>query len=137
MRAVPRAVIASASDRAASFRSAQRLHRPGEFSVVMTARHVVRGEFFDLHYCPTGTNQAARLGLIVPKRLARAASLRNAIKRQGREAFRLMGAEILPCDLVLRLKRALKGVTGRDDARRKAWRTELESLLRQLPLWSR
>jgi ribonuclease P protein component len=103
----------------------------------MAARHVVRGEFFDLHYCATGTDQAARLGLMVPKRLARAASLRNAIKRQGREVFRSMAMGILPCDLVLRLKRALKGVSARDVGRRKAWRTELESLLRQLPPLSR
>lgn len=103
----------------------------------MAARHVVRGEFFDLHYCATATSHAARLGLIVPKRLVRAASLRNAIKRQGREAFRLMAAEILPCDLVVRLKRALQGVSPRDGVRRKALRTELDSLLRRLPLLPR
>ena len=49
MRVAPRAVIASASERA-SFRSAQRLHKPQEFSAVMAARRVVRGELFDLHY---------------------------------------------------------------------------------------
>ena len=136
MRVAPRAVIASASERA-SFRSAQRLHKPREFSAVMAARCVVRGEFFDLHYSLPGTGGVPRLGLIVPKRLARGASLRNAIKRQGREAFRLIAVEISPCDLVLRLTRSLKGVNARDSLRRKAWRMELGNLLKHLPMLSR
>ena len=99
----------------------------------MAARRVVRGECFDLHYCRVGTDNGVRLGLIVPKRLARAASLRNAIKRQGREAFRLMAVEIPPCDLVLRLTRIVKGVNASNCAQRKVWRTEIETLLRRLP----
>lgn len=130
---MPRDVIVSLSERAASFRTEQRLHRPEEFSAVMSARRVVRGECFHLHYCPSESVGAARLGLIVPKRLARAASLRNAIKRQGREAFRLMTAEISSCDLVLRLTRPVKGVNARDSALHRAWRTEIEALLRRLP----
>jgi len=78
----------------------------------------------------------ARLGLIVPKRLARAASLRNAIKRQGREAFRLLAVEIPPCDLVLRLTRPIKNVRAGDNAQRKVWRAEIETLLRRLPALS-
>ena len=136
MRVVPRAVIVSPSERKASFQFGQRLHRPEEFSAVMAARRVVRGECFDLHYCPAGTDGAGRLGLIVPKRLARAASLRNAIKRQGREAFRLMAVEIPSCDLVLRLTRLVKGVKPGDRAQRKVWRTEIETLLRRLPALS-
>lgn len=47
----------------------------------------------------------SRLGLVIPKRLARHAVLRNSIKRQAREAFR-HHYEILPAvDLVLRLSR--------------------------------
>jgi ribonuclease P protein component len=69
--------------------------------------------------------------LIVPKRLARAASLRNAIKRQGREAFRLAAFAIPPCDVVLRLTRPVKGVSSKDGAQRKVWRAEIETLLRR------
>ena len=133
MRVVPRAVIVSPSERLASFHSGQRLHRPEEFSAVMVARRVVRGQCFDLHYCQTGTDGGVRLGLIVPKRLAKAASLRNAIKRQGREAFRLMVIDIPPCDLILRLTRSVKGVRASDGAQRKVWRAEMEALLRRLP----
>ena len=102
----------------------------------MAARRVVRGERFDLHYRQVGTDGRARLGLIVPKRLARAASLRNAIKRQGREAFRLMAVEIPACDLVLRLTRPVKGMKASDGAQRKVWRTEMEALLKRLPTLS-
>jgi len=136
VRVAPRAVIVSPSERIASFSSEQRLHRPEDFSVVMAARRVVRGECFDLHYRWAGTDSRARLGLIVPKRLARAASLRNAIKRQGREAFRLIAVGIQPCDLVLRLTRPIKGARAGDSAQRKIWRVEMEALLRRLPLLS-
>jgi ribonuclease P protein component len=136
VRVVPRVVIVSASEHAASFRSEQRLHRPEEFSAVMGARRVVRGQCFDLHYRGPGTAGCARLGLIVPKRLARAASLRNAIKRQGREAFRLMAVEIPPCDLVLRLTKPVRDVRPGDSVLRKAWRTEIETLLKRLPTQS-
>ncbi len=133
MRVVPRAVIVSPFEHAASFCFEQRLHRPEEFSAVMAARRVVRGECFHLHYRKAGTDSRARLGLIVPKRLAKAASVRNAIKRQGREAFRLMAVEIPSCDLVLRLARPVVDMKAGDRAQRKLWRTEIETLLRRLP----
>ncbi|MCX7149130.1 MAG: ribonuclease P protein component, partial [Rhodocyclales bacterium] len=122
----------SPSERLASFRFEQRLHKPEEFTAVMAARRVVRGEYFDLHYRPVSADSSARLGLIVPKRLVRTASLRNAIKRQGREAFRLIAAEIPSCDLILRLTRPVKGVMARDGEQRKGWRREMESLLGRL-----
>jgi len=99
----------------------------------MSARRVVRGECFHLHYRKAGTDGRARLGLIVPKRLAKAASVRNAIKRQGREAFRLMAVEIPSCDLVLRLARPVVDMKAGDRAQRKLWRSEIETLLRRLP----
>jgi ribonuclease P protein component len=136
VRVVPRAVIVSPSKHTASFCFEQRLHRPEEFSAVMSVRRVVRGECFSLHYRLAGADGGARLGLIVPKRLARAAALRNAIKRQGREAFRLMAVEIPPCDLVLRLARPVVGVRAGDRAQRKMWRTEIETLLKRLPFGS-
>ena len=136
MRVAPRGVIASESERA-TIRSAQRLHKPQELSAVVAARRVVRGELFDLHYSLASEGGASRLGLIVPKRLARTASLRNAIKRQGREAFRLIAVEISPCDLVLRLRRPLKGLSARDDIQRRVWRRELGDLLKRLPMLSR
>ncbi|MCF8199394.1 MAG: ribonuclease P protein component [Sulfuritalea sp.] len=131
---MPRAVIVSLSKRTVLFGPDQRLHRPGEFKAVMAARRVVRSSVFDLHYCLAAPGAKPRLGLIVPKRLARAASLRNAIKRQGREAFRLVASEFPPCDLVLRLKAPVKGLRASDVAQKKNWRAEVENLFRRLPL---
>jgi ribonuclease P protein component len=98
----------------------------------MAARRVVRGTCFDLHFCPAPAAGRARLGLIVPKRLARAAVLRNAVKRQGREAFRQLAPSIPACDLVLRLKQALRGPWARDGEQRKIWRAEMEMLLERV-----
>ena len=99
----------------------------------MSARRVVRGESFNLHYRQVATESGTRLGLIVPKRLARAASVRNSIKRQGREAFRLLAMNMPSCDLVLRLTRPVKAVRARDCEQRKKWRTEIEALLKGIP----
>lgn len=98
----------------------------------MSARRVLRGDSFDLHYRQAESEGGARLGWIVPKRLARAASLRNAIKRQGREAFRLIAAEIPSCDLVLRLKQPLVGIRAADKSLQALWRHEIETLLQRL-----
>lgn len=96
----------------------------------MAARRVLRGQCFDLHYLAVAGG--ARLGLIVPKRLARAASLRNAIKRQGREAFREAAPDIPCCDLVLRLTRPIKGIRASDRAQKIVWRKEIDALLLRL-----
>lgn len=130
MRVVPRAVIVSASEPQAGFNRERRLHQPKEFAAVLSASKVFRGESFDLLFLDTGTRTQARLGLIVPKRLARAASLRNAIKRQGREAFRLSLARFADCDVVLRLRRPVAKAEPRRQL--KAWRTEIEALFGRL-----
>lgn len=45
----------------------------------------------------------ARLGVVVPKRLIKAAVRRNLIKRLAREQFRLLLTQLPARDLVLRL----------------------------------
>lgn len=130
MRVVPKAVIDSASEPRARFQALRRLHRPREFSAVLSARKSIKGESFDLHVLETRSPALARLGLIVPKRLARAASLRNAIKRQGREAFRLMAVPSVGFDVVLRLKRPVSAIKKANLRQQlKNWRGEIDSLL--------
>lgn len=132
-RAVQRAVIVSLSKHylffGFSFGPVSRLHRPQEFSAVFSARKVVRGKFFSLHYLSTEAGERARLGIIVPKRLAKAATLRNAVKRQGREAFRLKARELPPYDLVLRLARPLDKSEAGGRYQHREWRAEMEALL--------
>lgn len=132
MRVVPRAAIVSASETRAGFDRERRLHQPSEFAAVLSASRVFRGASFDLLFLETQTQRQARLGLIVPKRLARAASLRNAIKRQGREAFRLSLARFADCDLVLRLKRPANGPKPELRQQLKVWRVEMDSLFDRL-----
>lgn len=107
----------------ARYRPAQRLHRPGEFSAVFAQRQVLRGHCFDL-LRNTVTGQAARLGLIVPKRLAKRAVLRNLIKRQVRESFRLMAQDLPHGDLVVRLARMPKSMPADRMGLKKLFRSE-------------
>lgn len=116
------------------FGSGQRLHTPRDFAVVLGTRKAVRGACFDLHYRLADSGTTARLGLIVPKRMARRAVLRNKIKRLGRETFRQLQTVIPPYDVVLRLVRPLRGADGRSgDVNSPLWRREIEGLLRLLP----
>ena len=73
---------------------------------------------------------SARFGLVIAKRLARRSVWRNAIKRTGREAFRLARANLPRLDLVLRLAKPVLVV---DAASRLAWRSEINALLARLP----
>jgi len=95
-------------------RPVNRLHQPSEFSAVFQYRRVIRGKLFDLHWRLDGAlNDAvasdklssARLGLVVPKRLARRAVMRNLMKRIVRENFRQQLANLPAIDLVLKLSR--------------------------------
>ncbi len=113
-----------------SFRSSFRLHDAEEFSSVFASRRVLRGNRFDLHYV-AGTEDAARLGLIVAKRLAHRAVQRNLLKRLAREAFRHARPTLPPLDLVLRLARSPGNLLSVEA--RRAWRAEIEQLLARLP----
>jgi ribonuclease P protein component len=68
--------------------------------------------------------------LIVPKRLAKRAVLRNLLKRLAREAFRQSQASLPPLDFVLRLnKPPLVSGQAVDPGKRRAWRCCIDNLL--------
>lgn len=98
------------------------------FSRVFTGRQVLRGTNFALHFLANDL-AGPRLGLVIPKKQARSAVLRNAIKRQARELFRKCGSRLPAVDVVLRLARPQ---TGHDAVTRAAWRAEISSLFDQL-----
>jgi len=111
-----------------------RLRLAAEFSEVFAARKVLRGACFALHYRPNDRLHA-RLGLVIPKKQARQAVLRNAIKRQARELFRLRRAGLPPFDLVLRLAKPVgPSAAGHpiNPQSKAAWRAEIGALLDQL-----
>jgi ribonuclease P protein component len=137
---VPRAVTASPSDPPRpisgqdglrlSFTGGDRLHTAAEFAAVFSHRRVLRGDRFDLHYRPGGEGRdGARLGLVIGKKLARRAVLRNLLKRLAREAFRQRRPQLPPFDLVLRLAKAVVPV---DRAGRLLLRAEIDHLLQRL-----
>jgi ribonuclease P protein component len=136
---VPRDVIVSLSEQriepaaevvqAATFGRERRLREAGEFGEVFAHRRVLRGERFDLHYRPNG-GSTARLGLVIAKKLARHSVWRNAIKRTGREAFRLSRQNLPSMDLILRLS---KPVASSDAVARSTWRADIEALMARLP----
>jgi ribonuclease P protein component len=73
----------------------------------------------------------ARLGLIIPKRLAKRATLRNLLKRMAREAFRQAGSALPAADVVLKLVSAPQPVvvSKADLACRRSWRRNIDELL--------
>lgn len=105
---VPRAVIASLSEvidpagADQSFQSAHRLHKTDEISSVFAFRRALRGRFYMLHYRPNGLD-SARFGVVVAKKLAKRANVRNLVKRIAREIFRRQRVLIPAYDLIVRL----------------------------------
>lgn len=97
----------------------------------MSARKSLRGEWLDLHHGP-GSAGIARLGLVIPKRLAKRSVLRNAIRRQAREAFRNHVAELPAFDFVLRLAKPLKGLSEMKDEQKRQVRGDIERLIARI-----
>ncbi|MDQ5877628.1 MAG: ribonuclease protein component [Pseudomonadota bacterium] len=96
-----------------AFPKRYRLTKTDEYSSVFGFRRAVKSSHFLLHYRPRKQEEAeegspdngvtARLGVVVPKRLVKAAVRRNLIKRIGREQFRQLLPKLPARDLILRL----------------------------------
>ena len=129
---VPRVVTASLSEVTLptgadqSFRSAHRLHKTDEYSSVFAFRRALRGRFYIVHYRPNGLD-TARLGVVVAKKLAKRANLRNLVKRIARETFRRHREALPAMDLVVRLHAPVAKAT------RAEMNLDLLALLQRLP----
>lgn len=143
MPVVPRDVIVSASelptdDRAATggrkagfdFGRQRRLLAAAQYAAVFATRKTVRTARFVLHYLSSGRDAStvARLGLVIPKKQARSAVLRNAIKRQARDVFRHRCDGLTGLDIVLRLAQPVR---SQGKTERIAWREEIAGLFDQ------
>jgi ribonuclease P protein component len=104
------------------------LHKPREFSAVFSSHKVLHGELIVLHHAP-GVTGIARMGLVIPKRLAKRSVLRNSIRRQAREAFRLRAADMPALDLVLRLTKPIKNSAAKRHEQAKSIRSDIERLI--------
>lgn len=134
---VPRVASAWVSNPPAGFKPAFRLLQPREYTEVFENRRVLRSRHFAFHYRLTAALQrplqTARLGLVIPKKNARDAVLRNAVKRQIREVFRRQRPQMPLCDLVVRLAQPIDRPDYRiDHASKAAWRLEIEGLFDKL-----
>lgn len=86
------------------FRKVYRLLKTDEFSSVFNFRRSYSLEFFQVYHKPNELEHA-RLGLVVAKKIAKAAVARNTMKRIIREWFRLRRPDLKPVDLVVRVRR--------------------------------
>lgn len=104
-----------------------------EFSSVFGFRRAIKSPLFLLHWREPGPQEpvsGARLGLVIAKKLCRAAVGRNRVKRLAREAFRLQRDGLPPVDLILRLGVSLDKTTPRPSKAQLA--AEIRSLLQRL-----
>lgn len=79
-----------------------------------------------LHYRPNGLD-TARLGVVVAKKLAKRANVRNLVKRIAREIFRRQRSTLPAHDLIARLHAPVAAATRADLNR------DLLALLARLP----
>lgn len=92
------------------FIDAYRLRKTDEFSSVFAFRRAVKGRYFIVHYRPN-EGKTARMGVVVAKKLAKRAKVRNLVKRIAREQFRVRRGELPAVDLVIRLHARVSGAT--------------------------
>ena len=94
----------------------------GSFAPALRSSRKVRSQALLLHVA-TGRPGVSRLGLVVPKRLARQSVDRNRLKRLAREAFRRHAAKTAGLDLVLAMREPV-AADGES-----AWLAQLQDLL--------
>lgn len=70
----------------------------------------MKGRFFVVHYRPN-EGETARMGVVVAKKLAKRANVRNLVKRIAREQFRIRRAELPALDMVIRLHARVSDAT--------------------------
>lgn len=102
-----------------------RLLRPQDFTALRGASKRISLRYFQCEYRMTDA-PTARLGMAVSRRVSKLAVVRNRIRRQIRESFRLQRARLPHCDLLI-IARSLSV-----QADNKILRAELEQLWNKL-----
>lgn len=78
-----------------------KIKKTDDFSSVFNFRKRISGHYLVLHFMPTGMEHA-RVGVIVGKKIARAAVQRNYMKRVLREIFRHEHQNLGGVDVLIR-----------------------------------
>ena len=94
---------------AAAFDKTQRLLKPAEFKRVFELRQSAHNAHFGI-YAAKNTLGQPRVGLVVSKKVSKKAVVRNRIKRQIRENFRLQNASLDAHDFVVVAKAPLSAI---------------------------
>jgi ribonuclease P protein component len=100
-----------------------RLLDGAQFKTVFAHRRSCGNELFRVHYVPS---DQARLGMAVSRRVSRRAVVRNRIRRQIRESFRLWRDRLPPMDYVV----VARSAASRAD--RHALREKIEQLWQRI-----
>lgn len=77
-----------------------RLLRPGDFSALRASSSRLASKYFHCEYRQTDA-ATARLGMAVSRRVSKRAVVRNRIRRQIRETFRLQRATLPSFDILV------------------------------------
>ncbi|WP_347259376.1 ribonuclease P protein component [Rudaea sp.] len=104
---------------------AARLLRPADFSALRRSGKRISLRHFQCEYRPNA-GASARLGMAVSRRVSKLAVVRNRIRRQIRESFRLQRPRLPSCDVLV----IARGSTAQLD--NVVLRAELEQLWRKL-----
>ena len=104
---------------------AARLLRPADFNALRRSSKRISLRHFQCEYRPNA-GASARLGMAVSRRVSKLAVVRNRIRRQIRESFRLRRPGLPCCDVLVI---ARPSTASLDNA---VLRTELEQLWRRL-----
>lgn len=109
---------------AAAFGKSQRLLKPAEFKRVFELRQSAHNAHFGI-YAVKNTSGQPRVGLVVSKKVSKKAVVRNRIKRQVRENFRLQIESFGAFDFVVVAKAPLSAIA-------------FDTIIPQLqPLWAK
>jgi ribonuclease P protein component len=114
-----------ASSSSLCYPRAARLLRPDDFSALRRSGKRFSLRFFQCEYRMTNA-PSARLGMAVSRRISKRAVVRNRIRRQIRESFRLQRVVLPRCDVLI-IARA-----GAAEQANPVLRSELETLWKKL-----
>lgn len=101
-----------------------RLLRPADFARLRESGRRLGSRHLNIQYC-NRDEPGARLGMAVSRRVSKLAVVRNRIRRQIRENFRLHRARLPACDIVVSARQSAATQSNAE------LRAELEAL------WSR
>lgn len=86
--------------RTLSYPRTARLLLPGDFAALRRGSKRLAAQYFHCEFRPNDLD-SARLGMAVSRRVSKRAVVRNRIRRQIRESFRLGRAMLPACDVLV------------------------------------